>query len=242
MGNIKKNSITSGVDPMTPLFSFHTIFDVDAGLAQLIYCEYLDPSIFNPLFFEKPFYEIISDLYYRKDPNPLTVFANDGIHKDILDEYYKQFKDECMDTILDNCVSTGILTMIQLFRESGEINPTILCYNELQQILVENEPILNDLPVILFPEITKKEKEKYTQYYFKYISELYPFTFLRGKNIYLSNCGLNTKDINDEIIPDKAVDTLAFARNDIGVINLYDAEIIKPPTINENKGEEQNEE
>ena len=69
---------------MAPLISFNTIFDIDVGLIQLIYDEYLDPKVFNIDIFNKSLKDIIKLLYFRTEKNPLYLFANDNISKENL--------------------------------------------------------------------------------------------------------------------------------------------------------------
>ena len=50
----------------TPLISFSSIYDLDIGLIRLIGREYLDESIFDVKFFNRPMISIIKDSYYEQ--------------------------------------------------------------------------------------------------------------------------------------------------------------------------------
>ena len=52
-----------GANHLAPLISFDTIFDLDIGLIQLIYSEFLDPKIFHIDFFQRNLIDIIKDIY-----------------------------------------------------------------------------------------------------------------------------------------------------------------------------------
>ena len=87
-----RTDIISGVKvKMTPLISFHAIVDIDVGLINLIKQEYLDERVFNKDFFTQPIYAIIADRYYRKERNPLLVFAKNKKDTETLNGYYEVF-------------------------------------------------------------------------------------------------------------------------------------------------------
>ena len=71
----------------TPLISFNSIYDLDIGLIKLIQNEYLDESIFDKNFFNRPLLSMIYDSYHRENFNPLTMFSKSK-DMELLDEYY----------------------------------------------------------------------------------------------------------------------------------------------------------
>ena len=220
--------IMGGADnKMAPLISFHTIFDIDVGLVQLIFDEYLEPKVFNKDFFHRPLIDIIRDLYYRKDENILNLFANKDVDQEILDNYYQEFLNTCMDKILDKSITTEIINMISMFNNTSEINPTILYYNEKQKELLDDEPLLKKNRKVCLKELNSEQRKTFSQYYFKYIDELEPFTHCRAKTFYISNHSLNLNDDKNDIKDSDLIIKIIKGRNQISIFNLYNEQIIQ---------------
>lgn len=220
--------VISGADnKMAPLISFHTIFDIDVGLIQLIFDEYLDPKVFNKKFFYRPLIDIIRDLYYRKKENILNLFTNEDVDQEILDNYYKEFLNICMDKILDRSITTEIINMISIFNNTSEINPTILYYNKKQKELLDDEPLLKKNKKVCLSELNSERRKSFSQYYFKYIDELTPFAQCRAKTFYISNHGLNLNETQDDIKDSDLIIKIIKGRNQIGIFNLYNEEILR---------------
>jgi hypothetical protein len=221
-------NIGGAKNKMAPLISFNTIFDIDYGLVRLIYEEYLDKSVFEEEFFNQSPREIISKLYYRKEENPLYLFSKENIEKKLLDQYYEEFKDQCMDKILDKSISTEIINLIKLFNQSLDVIPTILYYNPIQKDIILDEPILKNNQVISISSIEKDRKilDLYTQFYFKYIEESELFMSSRSKTFYFSNHGCNLNQDNSDIKDSDIINTIAINRNAINIFNIYDEKII----------------
>ena len=151
---------------MAPLISFDSIVDTDVGLVNLIRKEYLDTKVFNKDFFDMQFYEILKQLYHRKEKNLLYLFAIDTSNTELLDSYYNEFMERCMPQILEMSITTEILTLIDQFNSSQEIKSTILCYSEDQLRIIQEEPTLKKNRKVLLSDLTEKEKQSFSQYLF----------------------------------------------------------------------------
>ena len=149
MADFNKNAIGGVVSYHAPLFSFHSIYDIDIGLVNLIKEKYLDEKVFDLAFFQQPKLKIISDMYTRKNSNPLTVFAHPNISIEDLDDYYNQFLQKEYEYIYENCVSTEVLNYIKLFENDKDYDPSILCYNDYEVKIVKDEKAIQKLKIIL---------------------------------------------------------------------------------------------
>lgn len=212
---------------MAPLISFNTIFDIDVGLIQLIYDEYLEPKVFNVDTFNKSLKDIIKLLYYRTEKNPLYLFANNNISRDVLDQYYKEFTTKCMDDILSRVVSTEVINMIQLFVSSKEISPSILYYSEKQKEILDGEPILQRIPKISFKELNSSTINSFNQFFFKDIDELKPFIDCKMKTFYISNLWLNLNKERDDFRETEELKKIIGHRNHVNIFTLYNEIILR---------------
>lgn len=220
--------IMSGADvKLAPLISFYTIFDLDVGLIQLVFDQYLEKSVFDETKFLRPVKDIIEDLYYRKDNNPLYSFAHPNIEKSRLDNFYNQFQELCMDKILDKCITTEIIRLVGLFDSTNEIKPTILYYSEKQLELLDDEPTLKGIRKVHIDSLTKADKESFYQFYFKSIDELEPFIDNRVKSFYISNYGPNLNEEGNNFKDSEYINTLIRNRNQINIFSLYNEDIIR---------------
>ena len=227
-----RTDIISGVKvKMTPLISFHAIVDIDVGLINLIKQEYLDERIFNKDFFTQPIYAIIADLYYRKERNPLLVFAKNKKDTETLNGYYEEFLERCYPEIIDKSVSTELLPLIETFNQTQEIRASILYYRPEELEALEQIPELSSNPKILLKTMSMKEKnEKYGQFFLKTIEEADPFCSCKSKTFYFSASGINLTETNDDIKDSDILGDIMKNHNAISIFDLYKKDIIKRRT------------
>ena len=211
-----------------PLFSFHSIYDIDIGLVNLIREKYLNDKVFDPLFFKQSKLKIISDMYRRTESNPLTVFAKPDISKEDLDDYYNQFLEKEYQYIYDQCVSTEILNYIDFFTEDKEINPTILCYNDYEQKIVKDETILKQLKIQRLDEnnlLSVDIQRSYSEFYVKRVEELDIFDKVLDMSFYISSFGPNFElnDKNEKVIKQtKVIDINTVCPiNSFNIFDMY---------------------
>ena len=218
------NVLNNGANTkLAPLISFDTIVDVDFGLINLIYTNYLDKSVFDVNFFLDNTKNIIAKLYLRKDINPLYTIAKNYIDKQRLDDYYNEFLFSKKSDIYDMSITTEILNMIQTFNKSQEIIPTILCYNEDQIRALEEEDDLINNQKVLLSSLTRKDKESFSQFFFKDISEVTPFLDLKFKKFYLSTYGPNFGE--DDLRDPELVKQIIKNGNKISIFDMYKKDI-----------------
>lgn len=232
--NVTEN-VVGGVGKMTPLISFNTLYDMDVGLMRLVYFEYLSPQVFKEEFFTKPIVESISALYYRKERNPLVLASYDNVPREDLEDYYKQFVEQCGDKIADYSVGTDVRQMVSLFKVNNEIYPTILYYTEKQKQILESDDITKSIRMVSFEQLkANKQLSGFSQYYFRYFDEAEPFiSGSNPKTFYFANCGPNLNDAQDDIGESSIVDAIVKGRNHLNFFNMYNEAIVKKGTRNE---------
>lgn len=210
--NIESNLLSGVSTPDTkqfPLISFNCIYDIDIGIMNLIQESYLDTTVFNKDFFNKPFLHRIYDIYTRTEYNPLTVFANHNISKTDLDDYYHQFIEFKMPELIDKCVTTEMLNLLSSFEDSKEIFPTIIFYDKFQKDELEHHKILSKYPNIYFKNIPEQILKKYSQIFVKDIQELDNYCKIPGcVTYYISSFGCNFNAETQELKKDKCIETI----------------------------------
>ena len=216
------------VDKHAPLFSFYSIFDIDIGLVNVIKKRYLNPKVFNTEFFDQPRLKIISEMYRRKEYNPLTVFAKDDISKEDLDAYYDDFLDKEYEGICDDSVITEVINYIDMFRSDRDINPTILCYRDYEVKIVKEEPRLSNAKILrLQPDgtIYVKDQRLFSEFYCKMVEEVDLFDKVIDLSFYISSFGPNfdyDKEDNPTIkITNVIKQNIDFPANTFNIYDLY---------------------
>jgi hypothetical protein len=213
LSQIAKASLRSEV-----LIDFDCYMDTELGLIRLIKNKYFDKSVFNEDKLNQDTRSIILSLIDRKEINPLYLFANDNISKDDLDDYYFQFMTEEYGNILKYSVTTEIKSLINLFSTENGIHITILCNDEREKIILENDETLNDCKIILFND--NIDFSKYTVYYFKYITDrIFDFIF-PYKTYYFSKYMINFNDEKDFIRKD-IIDKIIYNKSEVEILDLY---------------------
>ena len=220
-----------GASKMAPLISFYTILDIDYGLTQLIKEEYFDQSVFKKEFFDRNPLDIISDLYNRRDINPLYIMSKDGASIPFLDTCYKEFMETKCTEVYDKSITTNMMNLISNFNNSNDIEATILCYNEEQLDIVNNEDILANNDKILITDIDNFNN--FEQLFFKYIDEARPFSDLRYKSFYFSSYLFNVPESNDDLINPELVEKILQNKNLINIFDIYKKSIIERNKDNE---------
>ena len=224
MNNIS-NTISGANYKMAPLISFLSIFDFDIGLIKLIYDSYLDTKVFDKSFFERPLIDIIKDLYFRKEENPLYLFSNND--KKELNLFYNQFCYRCKNEILDRVLTTDIINLISLFINNKEIQVSILYYSEKQKEIIDDQPELQKLNKIHISQIQKYD-DYFSQVYLKHLWEINKFVEneFYDKTFYISDFGPNLNEAQDDFKKDDNLYELLKRRNHINIFNIYNSNII----------------
>ena len=220
---MEKQTITWGglKERLTPLISFHSIIDEDMGVLKDVIINYRNEEIFN-LDIKRNKFQIIGDLYRRKYENPLYYIMKDEKYKSFVDECYEEFITEKEDEILNYSISTEIYQLIEEFKKSNDIIPTILYYSEAQRKVIENDALLSKINYISFSNlISNRDRiEDFGQFFFKRINESNPFKDFKAKTYYFSTCGLNLNEDNSDLNMDN--DFVFHIYKNGGRISLFD--------------------
>ena len=212
------------------LIDFNCYVDTEVGLIRLIQEKYLDEKVFNVDLLKSNLRVIIKMLIERKELNPLYLFSNDDISRDDLDDYYKEFMKTEYDNILSRSVTTEISHLVELFKSEPNIHVTFLCYNEKEKDLLEKEKSLKNRKIIL--DSDNVDFSKFTQYYFKYISEDIEKYIFPYKTYYFSKYLINFNDDLNIKYPE-IIDKIIYNRGEIEILDLYNKIYLEGVQTNE---------
>ena len=214
----------------TPLISFYSIIDEDMGLIKNILINYRNKNIFD-LKQDKKYFKILGEVYRRKYKNPLYYLlkVDNQESRSFVDECYDEFLSEKEDEILQYSITTDIYNLLRDFSSSSEIIPTILYYTQSQKNIIDNDPLLSKIKSVSFGELKRhpEEKDKFDQFYFKFIEESEIFVELKNKTFYFSTTGINLNDTNDDInISNEDVIEIYKKGSKINLFDIYRTDVI----------------
>lgn len=212
------------------VLDFNCYMDTEIGLIRLIKEKYLDDRVFNTDLLNSDMRKIILLLYNRKEKNPLYLFAKDGVSKEDLDDYYREFMDLEYSSVLSRSVSTEIKTLLELFKTEPSIHVTFLCKSQKEKNILVQEKFLRGFRFVL--ESDNVDFSQYSSFYFKYIDDnidkyIYPY-----KTYYFSKYRLNFSE-NFNFCREDIIDKIIFNKGEIEILDLYNIELLK-------KGEKNN--
>ena len=225
MSQIARASLRSEI-----LIDFNCYIDTEVGLIRLIREKYLDEKVFNVDLLRSNLRVIIKMLMERKEANPLYLFANEDISRKDLDDYYYQFMDEEFDNILSRSVTTEIAHWIQLLKSEPSIHITFLCHNQKEKNVLTKEEFLRGKQFIL--ETDDIDFSKFTQFFFKYISEDIDKYIFKYKTYYFSKYLLNFTDDFNMKYPE-IVDKIMYKSSEIEILDLYNKIYLEGVQTNE---------
>lgn len=110
---------------LSTIIDFDMIVNTDIGLIKFIQDSYQDNRVFKLEDINRSDREILSLLYSRKNPNPLSAFVNENYIEEI-DSLYKSFFDSYKQEILDHSI---IFSNIYKFVSMALANGTSLGIN-----------------------------------------------------------------------------------------------------------------
>jgi len=202
------------------LINFDCYVDTEVGLIRLIRENYLDERVFNKDKILGDIRSIILALIERKEFNPLYLFANEGIDKKDLDDYYEQFMAEEYDKILSLSVTTELKSLLNLIKTEKSIHITFLCNDIREADILMNDNNIKEWTNITLSDNKIKDFSVYTAYYFKYINNnifkyIYPY-----KTYYFSNYRINFDD-NFNPINDDLMDAIVYTGGEVEILDLY---------------------
>lgn len=217
---------TSGV--MAPLIPFNCVFDTDFGLLTLINKEYFDSSVFSIDFFNQnsSIKNLVRALYEREEENPLSVCLLPE-KKDLSESLYKDFISKRYDSILKLSMPTEVYNILELFKLSGDIKPTIVCESEIEEQFLDKFKVTKGIQKIRVEEL--KEVNFYQQFYFKSINDFYSdiiSEFIDTKMIYIADYKFNV-DEERNIKDNKNTLLMGLSRNKFRLFEIYDRNNLK---------------
>lgn len=227
-----QREIFNGADLIksTPLISFDSLVDIDIGIIYYVLKELRNPKYFDFERVDKlSVFEIIGLLYRRKIKNPLSVLIKDGLDENdmlFLDKCYIELLSKQYNEVLPYSLSTGFINVLDSFSKSGDINPTILYYNDYQKTIIENDSIMSKVKSISLHDLKENDKDSYSQFYFKYLDEAVPFLKLTGKTFYFATCGLNLNPENNDLADHEVIRSFIYNGNMVSVFDMYRMDII----------------
>ena len=215
----------------TPLISFYSIIDRDIGLIKNILINYRNENVFD-LKKDKKYFEILADIYQRKENNPLYYLlkVDNESSRAFVDECYEEFITEKEEEILSYSVTTDMYNLMREFINSSEIIPTILYYTQHQKNILDNDPLLSKIKTVAIGELRRHENKRneYDQFYFR----------LSNKTFYFSTSGVNLNDTNDDIkFSNEEVFDIYKRGNKINLFDIYRTDIIGGYNHNGNHNE-----
>lgn len=211
---------------MSPLIFFDMIFDLDFGMISTIAKQYLDPEVFDEKKFRRPVKQIIQDLYYREERNPLVSFLRPE-HQSEAEEYYRDIRKENYVDLVDNSMVTEIFNIIRSFSIQPDITVSILVDKEYEETIwkeyIEDDPKLSKIEIYYRDKLNTQDIGKIQQLFCKYPTDVLNLPVLAlHKSVYLANYSFNFAT-NEKY--EKELDLLSF-RNSINCIDLYRRSII----------------
>lgn len=216
-----------GTKKLVPVVDFKALADTDFGLIKLIQSEYLDPSYFDIEKFKKSDKELLYELYTRKVYNPLLLYVNDNINEKECRELYINFFTEKYNDILDNSVATELLTSINLFKTSGEIDPIILCQDSREIDKIRNTEILKGINTIFLADL-EDNTNKYDIYFLKELVDIELFEKQKSTTFYISTFGPNLTEDNKDLIQDELLSKLSLEQKcQVNLFDMYKLDLLK---------------
>ena len=217
-----------------PLISFHCLIDEDLSLIKYVLLNFRNETVFDlNKVINMTFFDIIRELYERKYKNPLEFLMKNDNDRSFLQECYNEFIRDHESEILEHATGTEIMRLIVDYKNSGDIIPYILYYTDAQKAILDSEKTLNNIKKLKYDKLVRgdypEKAEDFSQYYFKYIDEIFDCKFenFSGKTFYFSTCSLNLNEDNSDIKdPEFAMNVI---KNDskMNLFDLYRMDIIR---------------
>lgn len=211
-----------------PLISIYNIIDLDMALIKYIITSFRNQQVFDlDKIKDMTYFDILGELYRRKYKNPLYFLKKSDEYDGFLDQCYQEFQVDHESEILNRAVYTEFYNVLLDFEASGDIIPNILYYTEKQLEFLNSIEEFSSINKVSINDIINSEtsRDKFTQFYFKYLDEIRPF-MLEGKTYYFSTCGLNLNDENNDLRDQDLIKDIIDINSKINLFDLYQMDII----------------
>lgn len=226
------NTLLGTINKSTPLISIEAILDLDMAVIKYAILELRNPKYFDlDKVSDMSYIQLLGEIYRRKYDNPLEFLSISNSNKEILNECYKELREEHEDELLKLAPSTAMFDLLNSFVSSGDIKPTILCYNNIEKEFLENnkEQLLG-VNISTYDEIIHSSHgfNIYSQIYLRYWEkEIEKFKgIIKSRTFYISTSGVNLTDNNDDLKNNDLVVELIKKNNKISLFDMYRMDII----------------
>jgi hypothetical protein len=213
---------------LTPLISFHAIIDTDFGILKYAILNFGEGNVIDTDKLKQyTLPRLIGEIYRRKYDNPLYFIMKDEQYKGLLDNVYNEFRNEKEAEILQYSNSTDVIDLVESFKKSASITPTVLYYNKNELDYLNSFKELKGVKMTSLEEALNNTKQ-YSHYYFKYLSEVEPFeSKVKETVLYVSTTGTNLDDKNSDIkVSNEKLIELANKRVRYAIYDIYRTDVI----------------
>ena len=184
------------------LIDFNMVIDTDIGLLRFMLMNgYSDDSFFNKKVKNKEQKDLIKLLQNRDEANPLSLFFrkdNEAIYSQRY-KLYNEFIDTNYKDIIDLSIKTSMFDLCNIWKQLGEIRPTILCKNIEEEHLIESKDKNLATVISNYEDI---DLDKYDSIFVKDCYKLldFPTDALYRKGIYVADYAFNHDTTNRDLI------------------------------------------
>ena len=230
--NTVGSNVLGGLNKSTPLISIYTVLDLDMAVIKYTLINLRNPQYFDlDKVTDMSYIQLVGEIYRRKYINPLYYLMKSEDLKESMDEVYNELMEKEEYELLKLAPSTDILPLLDSFVKSGDIKPSILCYNDIEkQFLEENQNQFRGISIITLKEIMNSTNNfnVYSQIYLRYWEKeiVYFKNKIIRRTFYVSTSGFNlTEDNNDLENNDLILEILKY-NNKISLFDMYRLDII----------------
>lgn len=191
----------------------------------------------NPQYFDldkvtdMSYIQLVGEIYRRKYINPLYYLMKSENLKESMDEVYNELMEKEEYELLKLAPSTDILPLLDSFVKSGDIKPSILCYNDIEkQFLEENQNQFRGISIITLKEIMNSTNNfnVYSQIYLRYWEKeiVYFKNKIIRRTFYVSTSGFNLTENNNDLNNNDLILEVLKYNNKISLFDMYRLDII----------------
>ena len=227
------------------LFTFDSFVNTDIGLAKLIKEKYKDNDMFESEIFDLTTDELIDLMLLNEKDSPMHfLLTNEALKNIDVDYFYESFinNEKGYKDILERSMFNNVLKLIMLLYHNGEITPTILCENSLQENFLLKSGYLQQMNIDI--HVCDINKYDFSSYNALYVGKINKFQDvienkkLENKLLYIMMAYYNTvrdKSNKDEETSDRReLPSWLLINFPEFNIKFFDAYTADPPMNNNN--------
>ena len=173
------------------LIESELIFDIDLGIISYIRKNLADDNFFDIDILSLTYTNIMGLLQERTVKNPLNIIKKEGIEDSIIDDIYKQIKEQKINEVFnDYTISTAIFDLIiNCHAAEFQSKITIVCnkyepVDSIKEVFTDNGM---DFEIIIKDDEKENEIDttNYNAIYLKYMDNILDYRNVMGKSIYI---------------------------------------------------------